>query len=178
MSPHEFTIPVHNLDAAGREFRVPVRVAWLRGALEGTDVGPVGGDGTLDVRVSKSGADVVVRGSLVAELLVACSRCLEPARVVVNETLTALAVVRGAEPVSPGADDEDDASAPQEADIIAYDGENVVLDGLIRDELLLGIPMIPLCSESCPGISHNPFPEADGGGVDPRLRPLLKLKKT
>ena len=39
-----------------------------------------------------------------------------------------------------------------DADVIPYDWETVVLDDLVRDELLLGIPMIPLCSEACPGI--------------------------
>ena len=59
-----------------------------------------------------------------------------------------------------------------------YDGETVVLDDLVRDELLLGIPMIPLCSESCPGISPRVEGESNGVGLDPRLRPLLELKKT
>jgi uncharacterized protein len=180
-SPHEFAIPVHDLDAAGKAVRLPVRASWLLGALEGTNVGPGDADGAIDLRVSKSGNDVVIRGKLTAELKVPCARCLEPARVEVREELSALAVPGGAGP-SPERStdetgDEEDGSA-DDADTIAYDGDTVVLDDLVRDELLLGIPMIPLCSESCPGISAGPAKEGDEAGIDPRLRPLLRLKKT
>jgi uncharacterized protein len=198
----EFSIPVHDLDAGGRDFQLPVRAAWLRGVLEGTDVGATSTGGELRVRLSKSGSDVVLLGSLDAEMTVACSRCLEPTPVRVHEDFSVLAVPaspartahaqRGrapraersdAKPRRPERDDEDGIE-PQEADVIPYDGETVVLDDLVRDELLLALPMIPLCSESCPGISPKPDdgagaadPDAHNVRVDPRLLPLLELKK-
>ena len=55
-----------------------------------------------------------------------------------------------------------------------------MLDDLVRDELLLGIPMIPLCSEACPGMS--PAPESNAQAtpqekpMDPRLAPLLAFR--
>src|SRR5437868_10119069 len=173
---HEFSVPIHDLDAGGREFRFPVRAAWLRGALEGTGVTPGDRDGEVAVRLSKSGNDVVVRGKLRAELRVPCARCLEPAAILVDEELSALAVAGD----TPSEDEEDEQElTEEEADMIAYDGETVVLDDFVRDELLLGIPMIPLCSEACPGISPQPIRDSDAdAGIDPRLRPLLKLKKT
>jgi uncharacterized protein len=67
----------------------------------------------------------------------------------------------------------------EEADILPYDGETVVLDDLVRDELVLETPMIPLCSEACPGIRPPPgvaFPADAKPAVDPRLAPLEKLK--
>jgi len=181
-SPPEFAIPVHDLDAAGRAVRLPVRASWLRAALEGTDVSPGDSDGAVDLRVSKSGNDVVIRGKLTAELTVPCARCLEPARVPVCEELSALAVPAAAaeEGLARRTDEMagDDDRALDDADTIHYDGDTVVLDDLVRDELLLGIPMIPLCSESCPGISAGPGNEGGEAGIDPRLRPLLRLKKT
>jgi uncharacterized protein len=173
---HEFSIPVRDLDAAGKQFRFALPAGWMRGALEDTEVQPAGPDGSFDGRVSKSGTDVVLHGKLAAELVVPCARCLEPARVSVKQDLSALAVLRskmreeargkrgskardasrakgGASPAREG--DEDEESAP-DADMIAYDGENLVLDDLVRDELLLAVPMIPLCSEACPGISRPP----------------------
>jgi uncharacterized protein len=178
MTDREFAIPVRDLDAAGKPFRFPVRTAWLRGALEGTSVGATDQDGQLEVRLSKSGTDVVVRGRLEARVTAPCARCLEPAPVVVSETISALAVPATPSRESSGAKDDDDLS-PDQADFIAYDGETLVLDDLVRDELLLGIPMILLCSEACPGISPQPAPELpeQAPEVDPRLRPLLRLKK-
>jgi uncharacterized protein len=175
---HEFAVPVRDLDAAGKPFRFPVRAAWLRGALEATDVAAPDRDGDFDVRLSRSGADVVVRGHLRADLVVPCARCLEPAPVTISEDVSVLVVPASAMREKGAKEDED---APLEhADVIPYDGETVVLDDLVRDELLLAIPMIPLCSEACPGISprlaaEEPKPEP---GVDPRLRPLLRLKKS
>jgi len=181
MAEHEFAIPVRDLDAAGKPFRFPVTAAWLRTALEGTDVANGGGDGTLEVRLSKSGTDVVVRGTLEAQLTVPCARCLEPAHVPVKEDISALVVPATATRDAAGAQDDDDI-APEQADLIAYDGETVILDELVRDELLLGIPMIPLCSEGCPGIRPQPAQEEAAeapatDAIDPRLRPLLRLKK-
>jgi DUF177 domain-containing protein len=180
---HEFSIPVRDLDAAGKAFSFALRKEWMRGALEDTEVQPASGDGSLEVRVSKSGTDVVLRGKLAAELVVPCARCLEPARVSVKQDLSALAVLRskmreeargkrgpkgrdasaakgGAAPAkggaSPARDADDDEDSAPDADMLAYDGETLVLDDLVRDELLLAIPMIPLCSEACPGISRPP----------------------
>jgi uncharacterized protein len=182
MTTPEFSFPTSDLDAGGKAFRLPVRAAWLRGALEGTDIGVSERDGELNLRLSKSGTDVVLRGILSAELVVPCSRCLEPAVVPVREELSALAV-----PGRPVRKDKDrgeeeaeiDGQA-EEADVINYDGETIILDDLVRDELLLGVPMIPLCSEACAGISAGRSvgfdPGAEEAGIDPRLSPLLRLK--
>jgi uncharacterized protein len=74
--------------------------------------------------------------------------------------------------------DEDDELDPESADTIAFDGDSLVLDDLVRDELLLGIPMIPLCSEACPGIRPQAPERTPRSAVDPRMRPLTSLKKT
>ena len=152
---HEFEIPVRDLDAAGKPYRFTLRNAWIRRALEQTEIQPAAGDGSLDVRVSKSGTDVVLRGKLAAELVVPCARCLEAARVSVKEDLSGLAVLRSKRREKKGKGDGEDEAAP-DADMIAYDGETLVLDDHVRDELLLAVPMIPLCSEACPGISRPP----------------------
>jgi len=175
----EFSFAVRDLDAAGKAERFVVRASWIRGALEGTDVGAAENDGELDVRASKSGTDVVVRGTLKAELTVPCARCLEPARIPVSEDISALVVPATELRESSGVKEDDDLT-PEQADMIAYDGETVVLDDLVRDELLLGIPMIPLCSEGCAGIRPPSGQEAarDGSSrIDPRLSALAKLKK-
>ena len=156
MNSPEFSFPASNLDAAGKHFHLPVRAGWLRGVLEGTAIGPSERDGELDVRLSKSGTDVVVRGTLAADLVVPCSRCLAPAMVPIREELSILAVPSGPAPRARGergrasgarktADDD-----PGEADVIAFDGENVVLDDLVRDELLLGHSDDPLVFRGMP----------------------------
>jgi uncharacterized protein len=183
MSAHEFTIKTVDLDAGGKDYRHEVRSAWIRGVLEGLEATASAKDGLLAVRGSKSGTDVVVHGTLDATLRVPCARCLEPFDTVIHSDISVL-YVPGSKLTDAGPDGEveytlDDA----QADTLPYDGETVVLDDLVRDELLLGVPMIPLCSEGCPGMS--PAPETDAKAapanakekpIDPRLAPLLAFR--
>lgn len=177
-SAHEFEIKTIDLDAGGKDYTMPIRPAWVRGALEDTEAKATGKEGVLAVRASKSGSDVVVHGTLDASLRVPCARCLEPFDAEIHADLSLLYV--------PGhkVKDADEGEVEYtldeaEADTLPYDGETVVMDDLVRDELLLNLPMIPLCSEACPGMS--PAPENEPGEptekpVDPRLAPLLAFR--
>ena len=180
MSAHEFIISVTDLDAGGKDFRFPVRQTWVRGAFEGHEANAGKEDGMLVVRASKSGHDVVVHGTLDAELSVPCARCLEPFNLPIHADLSVLYVpASGRKEAADGGEKELELE-DGEADTLPYDGERVVLDGLVRDELVLEIPMIPLCSEGCPGISPGPLPQEGEGSsektIDPRLAPLLAFK--
>jgi len=183
MSAHEFTLPVSDLDAGGRAFAFVVRPPWIRGALEdqGDREGPGASEnpGALAVRASKSGHDIVVHGTLDATVTVSCARCLDAFAMPVHSDIRVLYVL-ASRMKSKGRDSEDDVPlTEEESDTFPYDGDTVVLDDLVRDELLLAIPMIPLCREACPGMSPAPGskPKAkEDKPVDPRLAPLLELR--
>jgi uncharacterized protein len=180
MNAHEFPISVSDLDAGGREYRFVVRSGWIRGAMEGHEASASERDGSLEVRASKSGSDVVVHGTLDCELRVPCARCLEPFPLPLHAELSVLYVPKS-KLVSEARDagERDLAAVSEEADTLPFDGETVALDDLVRDELVLEVPMIPLCSEGCPGISPRPSENAtEGSTIDPRLAPLLELKKS
>ncbi len=172
---HEYTITASELDAGGKEFAFPIRAAWVRGVLEGHEATTAGTEGKLAVRASKSGPDVIVHGTLDTELEVPCARCLELTKLLIHADLSVLYVPASALKGNEGAED----LADEEADTFPFSGETVVLDDLVRDELLLGIPMIPLCSEECPGMAPAPKRDEDEGTgetakpIDPRLAPLL-----
>jgi len=178
MSSHEFAIPVSDLDAGGRSYRFPVRPGWVRGALESHEATATEREGKLEVRVSKSGADVVVHGQLEAELTAPCARCLKPVIIPIQQEISALLVPTSKlhTPREPEYEFSSD-----EADTFAYDGDTVVLDEMVRDELVLETPMIPLCSEDCPGMSAAPAGSSEPAKdaerpIDPRLAPLLAIK--
>ena len=177
MTP-EFPVSIAELDAGGREYEFAVRAAWVRGALEGTDATAAGPDGKLAVRISKSGHDVVVRGQLDIELKTQCARCLKDVTIHLEHPLTAL-MVPASEMRGGRAGEEVELSA-DDLDVVPYSGETISLDEVVRDELVLEVPIVPLCSEDCPGISPPPAPEGEATGeaaIDPRLLPLLRLKK-
>jgi uncharacterized protein len=182
MPAHELTIPVTDLDAGGKHYRFPVRPAWIRGALEDHEATATDHEGVLDVRASKSGHDVVVHGTLDAELRVPCARCTEPFTLPIHADVSVLYVPAARLKGHAGKGEEDRELSDEEADTLPFEGETVVLDDLVRDELVLEIPMIPLCSEDCPGISPAPGADAQPPekGLDPRLAPLMnfRAKKT
>ena len=180
MSDHEFTIKTSEIDAAGKDYRFVLRSPWLRGVLEDHEATAASKDGVVAVRASKSGPDVVVHGSLDATVTVPCARCLDPVDVDVHSDVSVIYV-----PGSKVKDAEDSGKVEYtledaEADTLPFDGETVVLDDLVRDEVLLGVPMIPLCSDDCPGMSPAPEtnanPPSEKKEIDPRLAPLLALR--
>lgn len=180
MSAPEYRIKITDLDAGGKDYRFVIRAPWIRGILEGHEAKCTDKDGAVAVRASKSGHDVVVHGTLDARLQVPCARCLELFEIDLHSDLSVI-YVPGAKIKDAGPDGEVEYTLEDaEADTLPFDGENVVLDDLVRDELLLEIPMIPLCSEACPGMSPGPEQRKDAAseekGIDPRLAPLLGLR--
>jgi len=183
---HEFEVPGSDLDIGGKSKDFVVRAAWVRGILEGTDATTDGKEGSLQMRLSKSGTDVVASGDLKVGLTMECARCTEPVALTIANHVSALfvpAVKVSGKPgkaakdgKSPNGSEEDGYEfTSDEADTLPYDGDTVVLDDLVRDEILLEIPMIPLCKEDCPGIAHSPQGPTDSPGerpVDPRFAAL------
>jgi uncharacterized protein len=185
----EFEIKVSELNAGGRQYDFPVSVAWLHSALVDLPEGdrplrpdPAFGEGEVSVWAEKSGEDVLVRGRVRVRLLAECARCLGDAPVAVDASLTALYTARSGG-LRPAADKEE--FGLDEVDREFYTGEHVVLDALVREHVLLEVPMKPLCSEHCTGIEvpASVRGPAEIGGVrapdglqmDPRLAPLLGL---
>jgi uncharacterized protein len=178
---HEFEVPATDLDAGGKEYDFVLRSAWIRGVLEGDEATSDGSDGALHLRLSKSGNDVVAHGKIRAGLTVPCARCLKPVALAIDQDVAV--IYAPAAKLKPKGKDGKEAEEyefqSEEADTLPYDGETVVLDDLIRDELVLEIPMIPLCSEDCPGIAQ--LPQTPGNQeaerpVDPRLAVLANFK--
>lgn len=176
----EFTINTMDLDAGGKDYRFEVRAPWVRGVLEDHEAKATDRDGKLEIRASKSGTDIVVHGVLEASLTVPCARCLDPVDIDIHADLSVI-YVPGSKVKDAEAKGEVEYTLEDgEADTLPYDGETVVLDDLVRDELLLGVPMIPLCSEDCPGMSPAPGSDADAPSekkdIDPRLAPLMAFR--
>ncbi len=71
---------------------------------------------------------------------------------------------------------------PIEGETYLLEGDEVDLTDMVRDAVLLALPMAPLCSEDCPGPAPDAIPvgldEGDGGepAGDPRWAALDALK--
>jgi uncharacterized protein len=193
-------VTANDIDTAGHPVDEDLPVAWLEHELADAEAHAIG-PGHVSARLSRSGKDVVVRGRVKAEVEVPCARCLEPTRTSIDADLSLLLqpapqakpahghghAARGSSADAaakgrPAGKDAEYEFSASEAEIDTYDGETVVLDGFVREALLLELPNFPLCSESCAGI--RPRAGAPGGitsaetkkPLDPRLQALSELK--
>jgi uncharacterized protein len=141
---------------------------------------PEGIDVTSPVRagfsINKIGTEVIVSGKISAELEFECSRCLKSFR---NDIGLDVNVVYhpAAEPGH-----EKHALHDDEMDMGFYQGDEIDLNDLIKEQILLNTEMKPLCSESCRGICPRCGADLNTGScdcvqkeIDPRLAVLKKL---
>jgi uncharacterized protein len=184
------SVTANDIDAAGVALDAELPPAWLDGELADADV-KARSPGRVTARLSRTGEEIVVRGRVKAALQIPCARCTEPSMLDVDTDLTLLlrpakedkpgkhhkAATIGETPKPPARPVEEYEFSSGEADLDTYDGETVVLDGFVREALLLEVPNFPLCSEGCPGIQPPAEPAPPGEPhLDPRLSPLAALK--
>jgi len=132
-----------------------------------------------EIKVSRSGDRIFCDGRARMSTLLECSRCLieytSDLNVVFNEVYLP----------APETFEEDEYELTVKASGSAYySNDEIYFDGLIREQLLLALPMKPLCKEDCRGICskcgedlNNNLCGCKNDGIDPRWIPLKKLKK-
>jgi uncharacterized protein len=180
-----------------RTFEVPAeRVAeWVKGmpmrdALGAPEGDPEAGRGTADLDLYADGTHVFAAGTFQGEVTVACSRCVEPVRIPIDEKLRVTFMPRHELPADAAEDaagkdkdeGEDAEVAEEDLDLFPYDGEVVDLEPLFREQFVLAVPFAPLCREDCKGLCPQCGIDRNTGTcsceppIDPRLAALKGLK--
>ena len=126
----------------------------------------------------RAGRGLLVSGALTTSLAIACSRCLRPVEVAIEVDLE--------EDVSPSVDIATGAPVPAGTDPEALrltSHHELVLGTTMRDLILLGEPIAPLCRPDCPGLctvcgielatGPHDHPEVE---IDPRLAALAAFR--
>jgi uncharacterized protein len=158
----------------------------MRAALERPEHDPDAGTAVVEVDLYMDGENVFLRGILDGWVEVACGRCLGPARIVLAEPLHV--TFRPASQLP--AEDEEDAgegaaaeAAEADVDLYAYQGEEVDLEPLFREQIILAVPFAPLCREDCKGLCpvcgtdlNTAECGCDRTPIDPRWSALKNLK--
>jgi uncharacterized protein len=136
-------------------------------------------------RASKFGDKVLVNGQITSEAELLCSRCL-------NNVLYPVKINFNAEYVPHYKFTGEDAKRPEdeheltkdELDVSFYHGDEINIEGLIKEQIILAVPMKPLCKSDCRGLClkcgknlNEISCDCSFEEVDPRLEPLKKLKK-
>jgi len=103
---------------------------------------------TGSVHLSKHGHDILVRGSIEGQMELTCSRCLEPFAAPAATEFDLL-LVPGPPSAAAAAKEE---LSPDDLDLDYYTGEIVDLESILREQIILMLPLKPLCDESCKGL--------------------------
>jgi uncharacterized protein len=161
-------VPVTDLLRQPGTRRTVVRAVPLEGlTVAGTEV-PPDAEVDLDLVLEATGDDIVVSGMVTIPWQGACRRCLADVagttRTPVREIFQPRAVEGETYPLGDGMAD---------------------LEPLLRDAVLLALPLAPLCTEDCAGPDPERFPAAATGAVgepdgeagrDPRWAALDALR--
>jgi uncharacterized protein len=136
---------IKDIGDAGLEVQVPITTAWLGTECPGVDVEPADAGLALTGRIDRSGESYLLRGQLRGALTTACSRCLEPA-IVALDVPVVVAYEEADEDTEEAAGDDDDG------DVRSFTGGEIDLGPELKDEILLALPIGPLCRPECAGI--------------------------
>lgn len=136
---------------------------------------PPGSDVELEAVAEASGADVVLTGTVSFTWEGECRRCLQTVTGRVSADVREIFQDR-----------------PVEGETWPIQGEAIDLAPVLRDAVLLALPLVPLCADDCAGPDPDRFPtriedegptdadpdraEDDGPPVDPRWAALDDLR--
>lgn len=173
---------IEQIGDEGLDLESELSVTWVNEAL-GQLVGyRAARAGLLSVHLTRADDIVVVQGEARMALETSCARCLKVVPVSLETPLELTMVPRKA---APGPDTQGELSE-EDVGIGTYENGEIDVGAVVRDEMLLELPMQTLCKCSCKGLcpqcgtNRNDTPCACAPATgDMRLAGLaqIKLKK-
>jgi len=123
--------------------------------------------------------DIRLQGDLATRLELPCARCLEPVTQNVGRAFDLLY-----RPLGTDAGNEELSVTAAEAEIGYYQGEGLLLEDALREQVLLTVPLKVICREDCKGLcptcgrnrNNEPCSCAPPAG-DPRWEALKDLRE-
>ncbi|MCE9672917.1 DUF177 domain-containing protein [Myxococcus stipitatus] len=196
-------VKVEQIHETGLKLDEPVGLELLGAALSGSEGGQDTGfravrPSQLKASLRKVSGGVLLEGRFTVDVTSPCKRCLKDVELSVPVSFTLNLVpeslVRGDD-----FDDADDEGSMEkkerqqgesggsfelgDADQEVFDGKTIDLDPILREQLLLALPMNAVCKDDCKGlcpqcgINRNEATcQCDTKPVDPRLAPLKNIK--
>jgi uncharacterized protein len=104
----------------------------------------------FNLLVEKQEDSVKIAGPVKSTVTMTCSRCLEEFRCSIDTYLDIELVPKGL--IAQATDVE---LRPDDLDIYYFEGDEIDLDPFIYDEVLLSVPVRPLCQEDCAGLCQS-----------------------
>lgn len=148
------------------------------------------GPAPAKLTLARVGAGVLLTGEIQLDVVAPCDRCLAdvPQRLPIRFTLNLVpgpARADGAEADGGSSDVGERAGSfvLADADEETFDGQTIDLDPIVREQVLLALPMRVICREDCQGLCSSCGQDlnvekcaCEPRGVDPRLAVLKNIK--
>jgi uncharacterized metal-binding protein YceD (DUF177 family) len=140
--PAAFRINVNHVPPEGRSFDFVIEADWIRDQLSDCDVHGPWESGTLAVQVSPVGQNVYVKGRASVRLVLTCVRCLKDAVIPLSVAVSVVMVRQEPGGLLP-------RGGKAELGMLPFTGDEFVLDGEVRESIVVELPMNPVCPEGC-----------------------------
>ena len=135
---------------------------------------------TVSVVASRRDDKVRFRGNLRTNVEALCDRCLQPLTVPLEVDFETQYAPAGAEAVT----EEVAELQADDLDFAVYEGDSIDMDELVREQVLLTLPMRLLCREDCKGLCptcgadlNRETCNCEQKEIDPRWAALAPLKR-
>jgi uncharacterized protein len=120
-----------------------------------------------------------IEGQLETKIEMVCARCLEPVVEDVNRSFDLLYA-----PLPKGAKPKEDRLKDDDTEIGFFEGDGLFLADVLREQVLLALPLKVICQSDCRGLCPNCGANlnheecrCETHATDPRLAPLARLKQ-
>jgi len=190
-------VKIEQIKETGLKLEEPISLELLQEVLTGAGAGRDTGfratrPSTLHAFLRKVSGGVLVEGNFTAHVGAPCKRCLldvtldQPVSFTLN--LVPESLVRGDDSGDEDAQDREQGETAgsfelEDADEEVFNGKTIDLDPIVREQVLLALPMNAVCREDCKGLcaqcGQNLNEKQCGCEtkvVDPRLAPLMNIK--
>jgi uncharacterized protein len=150
---------------------------------EATQKGPLAATGRAEVILEHRGprdivADIRLKGSFAGRFEVPCARCVEPVEIPLNADYDLIF-----RPAAADAEATERSITAPETEIGYYLEDGLSLEDVLREQVLLSLPVKTLCKPDCKGLcprcgaDRNSQPcNCDVGPSDPRWEALAGLR--
>ena len=150
---------------------------------EATQIGPLATSGQAEVLHEHRGpkdivADIRLRGQFAGKFEVPCARCVEPVEIPLSAEFDLIF-----RPSAADAEATERSITAPETEIGYYLKDSLILEDVLREQVLLSLPVRTLCKEDCKGLCqrcgvnrNSQVCTCDEGPSDPRWAALSGLR--
>ena len=160
--------------------KLPIRKSYAPGSID-YQTAEIKQIEPLEVNATAELLDRQIRiaGDIETKVELVCARCLEPVVEEVSRTFDLFY-----SPLPKGVKPEEARLKEDDAEIGFFEGEGLFLADVLREQVLLALPMKVICRSDCRGLcascganlNHEEC-RCETHATDPRLAPLARLKQ-